>query len=398
MTAVRTEATSAERRGRPLARRRLPRLLVAGLFFFGPALAFALGERAVEIENRKLPEFPSLSKGWDFIPEAESWAVAHLPLRQHAVRGNVTLSEGVFGQPPSYNTGKKPTYPRVVEGRDGWLYFGDDVIEACGPRWSVAETLERTRRLAETIRKSGRRFVLTVAPDKTTAHPDELPERFLGRRCLERRKQEFWTALQQADLPGYVDLRGPLERLRRETGAPTYWRTDSHWNERSCGLYGATLARALDPKLERGTRLVRVGQAPRAGDLGPMLGTPREETIDRWSLVRQGVRRTKQDDTRLPTSFTTANASTGAPLYEPRTLLVGDSFTRNSLSWVTPYFADLTYLRSDASATAGPEYVAEKVAGSETVVFEMVERYFVGGHGEMLEEETLAAIEKALRS
>ncbi|MFI7531815.1 hypothetical protein [Streptosporangium sp. NPDC049376] len=396
MTAVETEPATSGTRPRRL-RGRLPTLLAAGLFFFGPALAFALGDRAVEIENRRLPEFPSLSEGWDLIPKAESWAVAHLPLRQYAIRGNAALSEGVFGQLPSYNTGRKPTYPRAIEGRNGWLYFGDDVIEACGPRWSVAETLERTRRLAEIVRRSGRRFVLTVAPDKTTAYPDELPERFLGQGCLQRRKEEFWAALEAARPPGYMDLRGPLQRLRVETGAPTYWRTDSHWNERSCGLYGTTLAQTLDPRLARGTSLVKVGQEPRVGDLGPMLGTPREEIIDRWSLVRQGVRRTKQDDTQLPTSFSTANASSGAPLYEPRTLLVGDSFTRNSLPWITPYFADLTYLRSDAPAKAGPGYVAEKVAGSETVVFEMVERYFVGGHGEMLDDATLAAIEKALR-
>ncbi|MFF4415087.1 hypothetical protein ACFYY8_21370 [Streptosporangium sp. NPDC001559] len=396
MTAVETEPATSGTRPRRF-RGRLPTLLAAGLFFFGPALAFALGDRAVEIENRKLPEFPSLSEGWDLIPKAEAWAVAHLPLRQYAIRGNAALSERVFGQLPSYSAGGKPTYPRAIEGRNGWLYFGDDVIEACGPRWSVAETLERTRRLAEIVRRSGRRFVLTVAPDKTTAYPDELPERFLGQGCLQRRKKEFWTALEAARPPGYMDLRGPLQRLRRETGAPTYWRTDSHWNERSCGLYGTTLAQTLDPRLARGTSLVKIGQEPRVGDLGPMLGTPREEIIDRWSLVRQGVRRTKQDDTQLPTSFSTANASSGAPLYEPRTLLVGDSFTRNSLPWITPYFADVTYLRSDAPAKVGPGYVAEKVAGSETVVFEMVERYFVGGHGEMLDDATLAAIEKALR-
>ncbi|GAA3124050.1 alginate O-acetyltransferase AlgX-related protein [Streptosporangium carneum] len=397
MTAVETEPTPPATRVRRLRGRRLPTLLVAGVFFFGPALAFAAGERAAAIENRKLPDFPALSEGWDFIPKAEAWAVAHLPLRQYAVRGNVALSEGVFGQPPSYNKGGKPTYPRVVEGRDGWLYFGDDVIEACGPRWSVAETLERTRRLAEIVQRSGRRFVLTVAPDKTTVYPDRLPERFLGQACLGERKREFWAALRAARLPGYMDLRGPLERLQRESGEPAYWRTDSHWNERSCGLYGTELARTLDPGLARGTRLVEIEQAVRDGDMGVMLGTPRKETIDQWRLVRDGVKRVKQDDAQMPVSFATANASTGAPLFEPRTLLIGDSFTRNSLPWVTPYFADLTYLRSDASAKAGPEYVAEKVARSETVVFEMVERYFVGGHGEMLDDATLAAIDRALR-
>ncbi|GAA4221299.1 hypothetical protein GCM10023075_09510 [Streptosporangium album] len=395
MTAVETEPTTPRIQVR--RPRRLPMLLAAGLFFFGPALAFAVGDRAVEIENRKLPDLPALSDGWEFIPKAEAWAVAHLPLRQYAVRGNVSISEGIFGQSPSYNTGKKPTYPRVIEGRDGWLYFGDDVIEACRPRWSITETLNRTRRLAEIVRKSGRRFVFTVAPDKTTVYPGRLPARFLGQACLRKRKQEFWAALKAARLPGYMDLRGPLERLQQESGASAYWRTDSHWNERSGGLYGTELARALDPGLSQGTRLVKTGQMVREGDIGTMLGTPRKETIDQWTLVRDGVKRVRQDDGQMPLSFVTANMSTRAPLFKPRTLLIGDSFTRNSLSWVTPYFANLTYMRSDASAKAGPDYVAEKIARSETVVFEMVERYFVGGHGEMLDDATLAAIDRALR-
>ncbi|MCG5216997.1 alginate O-acetyltransferase AlgX-related protein [Streptosporangium soli] len=372
-------------------------LLAAALFFAGPALAFAAGDRAVELENRRLPEFPALSRGWEVIPDMEAWATAHLPLRRHAVRGNAALSEFLFKEAPSYGTAGAPGYPRVIEGRDGWLYFGDDVTEACRPRWSIAETLKRLRRLAEIVRRSGRRFLFTVAPDKTTIYPDRLPERFPGQACLGKRKQEFWAALRAAHLPGHIDLRDPLERAQRESGTPAYWRTDSHWNERSAGLYGRELARALQPGLSRETRLVKAGQASRSGDLGGLLGIPLEETIDRWRLVRDGVRRFRQDDRELPVSFSTANASDRAPLYQPRTLLIGDSFTRNSLPWVLPYFADVTYLRSDAPAKAGPDYLAEKVARSETVVLEIVERHLVGGHAEMLDDATFAVLDRTLR-
>ncbi|GIH74360.1 hypothetical protein Plo01_07890 [Planobispora longispora] len=201
--------------------------------------------------------------------------------------------------------------------------------------------------------------------------------------------------MRAADLPGYLDLRDPLERAQRESGTPAYWRTDSHWTERSAGLYGTELARALQPGLSRDTRLVRAGQAARDGDLGGLLGIPSEETVDRWRLIRDGVRRVRQDDRGLPVSFRTVNRSDRAPLYQPRTLLIGDSFTRNSLPWVLPYFADVTYVRSDAPATAGPEHVAEAIARSETVVFEIVERYLVGGRAEMLDDVMLAALDRS---
>lgn len=363
-------------------------LLAAALFFAGPALAYAAGVRAAEIENRRLPEFPAVSRGWEIVPEVESWATAHLPLRQYAVSGNAALSEFLFKEAPSYGTAGATDYPRVIQGRDGWLYFGDDVTEACRPRRPVAETLERLRRLAEIVRDSGRRFVFTVAPDKTTVRPDRLPARFPGRACLFGRKQEFWAALRAARLPGHVDLRGPLERF----GGPAYWRTDSHWDEHSAGLYGAEVARTLQPGLSRDTRLEKAGRVPRNGDLGGLLGIPVEETIDRWRLVRDGVRRVRQDDRELPVSFTTAHTSDRAPLYQPRTLLIGDSFTRNSLPWVLPYFADVTYLRSDAPR----ERIAEKVRHSETVVVEIVERHLVGGRADILDDLTLDALDRAL--
>ncbi|NUP01986.1 MAG: hypothetical protein HOW59_29095 [Nonomuraea sp.] len=363
-------------------------LLAAALFFAGPALAYAAGVRAAEIENRRLPEFPAVSRGWEIVPEVESWATAHLPLRQYAVSGNAALSEFLFKEAPSYGTAGATDYPRVIQGRDGWLYFGDDVTEACRPRRPVAETLERLRRLAEIVRDSGRRFVFTVAPDKTTVRPDRLPARFPGRACLFGRKQEFWAALRAARLPGHVDLRGPLER----SGGPAYWRTDSHWDEHSAGLYGAEVARTLQPGLSRDTRLEKAGRVPRNGDLGGLLGIPVEETIDRWRLVRDGVRRVRQDDRELPVSFTTAHTSDRAPLYQPRTLLIGDSFTRNSLPWVLPYFADVTYLRSDAPR----ERIAEKVRHSETVVVEIVERHLVGGRADILDDLTLDALDRAL--
>ncbi|SPL88987.1 unnamed protein product [[Actinomadura] parvosata subsp. kistnae] len=236
-------------------------LLAAVMFFTGPALAFAAGDRAAEIENRRLPAFPDLSRGWAAVPEVEAWATAHLPLRRQAVRGHAALSEIVGG--------------------------------------------------------SGRRLVFTVAPDKTTISPGHLPARFPGRACLRQRKQEFWAALKAARLPGYLDLREPLERSQRETGTPAYWRTDSHWTERSAGLYGSELARTLQPGLSRHTRLSKAGQAPRDGDLGGLLGIPTEEVIERWRLVRDGVRRLRQDDRELPVSSGTVNTSDRAPLYRP---------------------------------------------------------------------------------
>src|SRR3954447_23950044 len=43
-------------------------LLLALVFFFGPLVAFALGARPQQIENRPLTDLPTASDGWDFFP------------------------------------------------------------------------------------------------------------------------------------------------------------------------------------------------------------------------------------------------------------------------------------------------------------------------------------------
>ncbi|MEW9554990.1 hypothetical protein [Nonomuraea sp. NPDC050783] len=62
MTIVRTGPAPRAAGGRRSPARRAMTMLAAALFFCGPASAFAAGARAVEIENRRLPEFPALSR------------------------------------------------------------------------------------------------------------------------------------------------------------------------------------------------------------------------------------------------------------------------------------------------------------------------------------------------
>src|SRR5829696_5912931 len=77
-------------------------LIAALLFFFGPTAAFLLGDRAKEIDNRPLATMPSLSQGWSFIPDLNTWANDHLPLRSQAVQRGTELSEALFDEPPHY--------------------------------------------------------------------------------------------------------------------------------------------------------------------------------------------------------------------------------------------------------------------------------------------------------
>lgn len=408
--------------GRHLAtlRRRPFVFAMALLFFFGPAVAFGLGARPTEFENRKLTEFPSLSDGWKFFPDFTSWAIDHLPLRQQAVQANAAVSEGVFGEPPSTReqTGGGPVagvpsgrsttagsqkvdYPQVIQGRNGWLYYGADVSNLCQPARTIQQTMDRLNRLAEAVDASGRRFVLVIAPDKSTVYPQDLPKTYLGEKCAAERRDAFWTAVHEHPPLGYVDLRDDLVAEQKRTG-PIYRPTDTHWAPRGAAIYAWDLARALDPALLNGTQVVPTGTAQRQGDLGRLIGQPHLDTFDDVAIARTGVSPVGRPSLDLPDPPLTGpvsvtNESTGAPLFEPRTLLLGDSFTASSRATLGPFFADLDLLHNETGDN-DPQIVASAMVDADVVVLEIVERNIASGRGSIINYDTLSLIEGTLRT
>jgi alginate O-acetyltransferase complex protein AlgJ len=397
--------------------RRPVALLLALVFFFAPAVAFLLGARAEQLENRPLTEFPSWSSGWDFFPEFTAWATDHLPLRGEAVRGNATLSERLFDEAPSYGgkddggpVGGVPSgdgtgvdvevaYPPVIEGRRGWLYFGGDVENLCDPTRDVDDVIARLDRLARAVETSGRRFLVTVAPDKTSFYPDQLPATYVGEACSTQRRGEFWDALTERPPSGLIDLRAALAREQDDADDLLYRRTDTHWGPRGAAVYARQLAAALDPALLEGTELVPMGTASMPGELGAMLGRPSEDDVEDFILARPGVTPVGRDSLDLPEMpygpETFHATTTEAPLFAPRTLLLGDSFSTASRKMLGCFFSHLTLMHNEM-AREDAQVVADTIVESDVVVLEIVERTIASGRGALIEDAALATIEQTL--
>jgi alginate O-acetyltransferase complex protein AlgJ len=419
-----TEA-GAPPRPRHLLTRRPVVAVIALVFFFGPLGAFVAGARPEALENRALSDFPTLSDGWDFFPHLTDWATDHLPLRGDAIRANASFSERVFGEAPSYRTdgsGGAPgvgipsgdntatdtgsgsgdnaaQYPQVIQGDDGWLYFGPDVSNLCTATRSVPEVLDRLNRLGRAVQASGRTFVLAVAPDKTTMVPEHLPGTYLGKECAAQRRTAFWDAL-RADPPvGYLDLRGPLTAEQARTGDPIYRPSDTHWGPRGAAVYVQQLAQRLDPAVAASTQVVDAGQASEPGDLSAMLGQSESDEVSAVQLQRPGVTPVGRDSLALPempyAPETFQNATSGAPLFQPSTLVLGDSFTNASSSMIGQLFASVTLLHNEVAGQF-PQAVADTMVKSDVVVYEIVERTISSGGGALISDDSLAAIEATL--
>ena len=385
---------------RPPRRRRATILMavVAIVFFFGPGVAYLGGARAKEIENRRLTSFPSISQGWSALPQLGRWAVDHLPGRQQAVDANDAVTRHVFGEYPNYGTtGTGPVqYPYVLSGKNGWLYFGDDIANKCNPLLGIGQTMARMQKLANVVTKSGRRFLLVVAPDKSTSYPQALPANYPGKACSTAWSQKFWTTLRATPGLNLVDLLAPLEEAQQRTGQPMSRPHDSHFSPLGASIFAQTLADSLDSRLAQGTTANPGGYVDVQGDLSVLTGHTTTDHVQAYPVERAGV--TQQHGSQAALHYTrtqVVNKTTSAPLYQDPTIILGDSFTASSLPDLVPYFRSLDLLHSEASVLY-PQAVASWMISRGTVIYEIVERSAATGRAGLLSDASLAAITKTL--
>ncbi len=386
-------------------------LVAAIVLFCGPAVGFALGDRARPIDNRTLATFPSVRDGWNFLPKFQAWANDYLPLRAQAVRADTKISETVFGEAPRFSRGgatvgvagvgtntptgatNKPTdgvkYPQVIAGKDGWLFYGSDVEAPCKPQESMATIMAGFQKLSDAATKSGRKLVIVIAPDKSSAHPELMPEAFAGKACMEKQKAAFWKATKTLTGTTLLDPKAALATFEKESGRSAWRKLDTHWGPEGAAIFSQQLASTLEPKLLDSTTVVPGPIVQSPGDLASILGDPKSEPVVSVSVNRPGVQLRSNGKSisteKVPdlgySPITVTGSTTGASLYQPKTVLLGDSFFEASRSELAPYFTSLTYIHNMSGDIPGStDTLAAQIATSDTVVYELVERAAVGGY------------------
>lgn len=383
--------------------------IAAGIFFFVPILLLVVGVRPQAFENRPLAEFPSPLDGWSFFTGLEKWATDHLPLRQQAVLAQDGISRSVFGEAPQLgkkqDTGPVPqqtqepevpegpidpdSVPKVIEGKDGWLYYGDDVRNSCVP-WRPVDTLmQNLDRLRDAVEKSGRKFVFTVAPDKTTMVPEKLPDTFVGKQCSRKASEELYKKVDGKQL----DLRQPLKDEAQKLGRPIYAQHDTHWEHEGALIMLRALAEAAQPGITKSWTLTKGPTGETPADLSTMLGRNDKRPFQTYELRPDGqkVRSKFTQDfyTYLePTRFAQP-AESG--MVGKRASFFGDSFGFVATPYFAGAFADITLLHTDV-AEKNVQVVARTMVESDVVIFEGVERSLRGGTNKLLQTEAVDAL------
>ncbi len=404
---------------RPRHGRQQTALICALVFFLAPMVSLGVFGRPAAFENHQLHDFPSLSDGWGFFSGLSAWATDWLPGRQAAVQAEDAISRSVFGEPPSLGSqGTQPgvgpvanqpparpetgpvqgqtnsNYPPVVEGRDGWLYLGNDMYAKCNPIIPSADVIGELIGLRQAVEASGRRLVLIVPPDKSDIFPQFLPDQYAGKDCAPVAARTMWQRLDTE--VGYLDLRQPLLAESRRQGAPIYFKQDTHWQFHG----GLTMVRALAENLRPGvTRTWRTAPKEtfdKQTDLPPLIGRTGSEPAVLESLAPDGgADRTRTFFGQPNTSPIELHGRPATGTVSDKVAMIGDSFTGFANMYLAAAFTDLTimhsdYVQQDASAAAA------KLVDSDVVVIEIAERNLIGGQSPILAPAVVKTLSEQL--
>lgn len=178
-------------------------------------------------ENRALAEMPSLTVterghtriNGSFSPQFERYIADNFGYRQEIVSGWSAMMYRVFASSAVNN---------VMVGQDGWLFYASTRADYEGSApysdrtvFRIAKTVELLNRCAE---DSGAVFAFTVAPNKATIYPDQLPAQLI--RSESTNLDRVSSLLKDSGC--YIDLTVPMTALR-DSGTQSYYKLDSHW-------------------------------------------------------------------------------------------------------------------------------------------------------------------------
>jgi hypothetical protein len=181
-------------------------------------------------EKRQLATLPAMPRSWaggrEYPGKFAAYYGDRFGLRATLIRWHALALHHVFRMSPT---------DKVLEGRDGWLFYADDSsledYRSLTP-FQPAE-LERWRKVLEEqhhwLAARGIKFVVVFACDKHVIYPEYLPAGY-RRADVPYRVQVLADYLKRNSRVKVVSLREPL--LAGKATDRLYHRTDTHWNDR----------------------------------------------------------------------------------------------------------------------------------------------------------------------
>jgi hypothetical protein len=360
------------------ARSRPSRLLIAGsLLLVGAAFAVPpfLKQPYLD-ENRTLAPAPAPPRSAGdldaFRRGVDAYVADHFPPRALLIAGlnRLRLAIGSSGS------------PRVIAGKDGWL-FADNGIHLAPARGAdkvdAAELDAWLTGLAartETLQRQGAAYVVLLAPDKEEVYPDQAPAWF---RLDPNRNVVRFARLAAASQAGDVVYPAPELMRQAAWGLKVYEPTETHWTGLGAYQGYVALMRRLQARgLTDGPRPIEAFAEPaenpgaRPRNLALMLGVAGLVNTEFPQLTDPAA------EARLKVTYLSSRQDWTAPqlidtgeVGKPVLLLTRDSFATALLPFLYAHFSRIVlvhnqdgFWRQDLIDRFHPNVVVSEVVAS----------------------------------
>lgn len=340
----------------------LPHLVLLFPFLRDPRLA----------ENRALREFPSWPRTAEALDKFPSQFEAayndRFGLRSWLVQGHARAIYHGLGTSPS---------PKVVLGRDGWLYFADSLREHQGFSDLPEKTIERWLREFSIKQKylaaRGIKYLIVIPPNKEAIYPNYLPSRFQPVRKNLYVKQLLARVPPDSGLE-ILDLRKSLWEAKPLGNL--YYKTDTHWNTLGAFCAASAVVERLQkwfPQLHPFTPPSESLQLeePFSGDLAKMAGLEDlvKEKISMVPNLHTEAEKARMifpsEKLRSLLAETPAAREPSSPQTALKIFVTGDSFSIFLSYYLAPYFQRTVAVRPLTPYPAGFQRLIPEILDAE---------------------------------
>jgi hypothetical protein len=349
--------------------------MMVGLFavmLLCPSLAWLTGVHPTTV-NSANPETiftpPPVDTGSVFLNSARDFE-AHFPFREPLI---------TFKSLVDYHLFKTSVSRKVHIGTSGWLYYretvSDDARRPCPPEERMTALARNIHDVETVIEASGRRFLLVIAPNKTTVYPEHLGRGARPAACPASSYDALMDHLAREGVRHTLPLHHLIRGAKRDL--PLYYMTDTHWNASGSELVARAILQHLAPdSLENVYPGVRLGVDRRyRGDLSRMLAIDVAELAPSIITITYPSKVMTQTRPPLNNGFPRyrflATPTDGITLL-PNTIIYRDSFMNTPLEFLKGSFSRLDVVWSTDILKAE---AVDDLVSSQIVVLEIVERH-----------------------
>ncbi len=325
-------------------------------------MAFAPSNESVGNEQQTtLPSVTLKDGGFNeqYVQELGDYFSTHYAFRPQIISADAEIQSNVFGT-SNLNS--------VIVGENNWLYYSSTLNDYLGKNLmsqrAIFNTMNNLEITQEYLNQNNIEFLFTVAPNKNTLYPENMPYYYSVKESDDSNLKNFTSLLEDSKL-NYCDLLTPLEN----SDEVLYLEQDSHWNNKGALLAYNQILDSLDKEHDNYDDAQATRTKNFYGDLGKMIypSTQQPEYNYEYDINRtySYVTPTKSVEEAI---ISTQNDKASGRLYMYR-----DSFGNALL----PYFAN-AYNSAYFTKTFPVNLALEVgVQQSDTVIFEIAERNLV---------------------